>query len=254
MFKAVALNIIFCAVAQKGGTSMLLNKEQCDVIMKEAFEGTAIPEYTVDDVNRILLECKPMVQEAVRLKVILGKSSYEASRIMGYNSNYYARDLYNKFLNKVREAPSYSWFNHDKITLDENSSIEYLELSIRSHNCLMRSGIKTIGQLCEYTQSDIKKIRNAGNVVAEEISHKLSLLGFKLKDDPKDSIEGLIPLNTKIQADFSTNVISKMLPVIYNKCVKRTKKYGYKRACISCPYRGIDGADCMFNLQPRIWL
>ena len=118
----------------------------------------------------------------------------------------------------------------------------------------MRSGIKTIGQLCEYTRSDIKKIRNAGNVVAEEISHKLSLLGFKLKDDPKDSIEGLIPLNTKIQADFATNVISKMLPVIYNKCVKRTKKYGYKRSCVSCPYRGTEGADCMFNLQPRIWL
>ena len=29
---------------------------------------------------------------------------------------------------------------------------------------------------------------------------------------------------------------------------------GYKRACVSCPYRGTDGADCMFNLQPRIWL
>ena len=110
---------------------MVLNKEQCDVIMKEAFDGVTMPEYTVDDVNRILLECKPMVQEAVRLKIVLGKSSYEASRIMGYNSNYYARDLYNKFLNKVREAPSYSWFNHDKITLDENSSIEYLELSIK---------------------------------------------------------------------------------------------------------------------------
>ena len=75
MFKAVALNIIFRAVAQKGGTSMLLNKEHCDIIMKEAFDGVTIPEYTVDDVNRILLECKPMVQEAVRLKVVLGKSS-----------------------------------------------------------------------------------------------------------------------------------------------------------------------------------
>ena len=58
----------------------------------------------------------------------------------------------------------------------------------------------------------------------------------------------------KIDTDFSTTVISEMLAIMDNKCVTRTKKYGYKRACINCPYRGTGGADCMFNLQPRIWI
>ena len=61
----------------------------------------------------------------------------------------------------------------------------------------------------------------------------MGLLGFKLKDNPKDSVEGLIPLNTKIQTDFSTTVISKMLPVIYNRCVKRTKNMVIKEHALA---------------------
>lgn len=79
---------------------MILTKEHCDTIMKEAFGGRTLPEYSVEDVNRVLLECSTVVREAVRLKVVEGKSSYEASRVMGYNSNYYAGELYNKVLKK----------------------------------------------------------------------------------------------------------------------------------------------------------
>ena len=234
---------------------MILTKEHCDTIVKEAFEGKTIPEYTVEDVNRVLLECSTVVCEAVRLKVVEGKSNYEASRIMGYASNYYAAELYKKFLRKVRSAPNYSWYNRDELIEDKNSSIDYLELSFRAHGCLRRAGIFTIGKLCEQTLRDLKKIRNAGSRTIEEIIHKLNLLGFELKNDPNDDLEdGLISSDSEIKAGFSTTVISEMLPVIYNKCMKRTKQYGYQKACIGCPYRGTGDADCMFNLQPRIWV
>lgn len=234
---------------------MILTKEHCDTIMKEAFKGRDIPKYSVEDVNRVLLECSTVVCEAVRLKVVEGKSSYEASRIMGYNSKYYAGDLYKKFLRRVRSAPSYNWYNRDELVVDKNSSIDYLELSFRANGCLRRAGIFTIGELCERTQRDIKKIRNAGPNTVEEITQKLSLLGFKLKSDPNEDLpDGLIPSDSEIKAGFSTTVIPEMLPVIYNKCMQRTKRYGYQRACISCPYRGTGEADCMFNLQPRIWV
>ena len=234
---------------------MILTKEHCDIIVKEAFKGIDLPEYTVEDINRVLLECRTVVREAVRLKVVEGKSNYEASRIMGYHRDYYAGNLYNKFLQKVRSAPSYNWYNRDELVVDKNSSIDYLDLSNRAHNCLRQTGILTIDELCKHSLSDIKKIRNAGSRTAEEIVQKLSLLGFKLKDDSNDDLaDGLILADSEIKADFSTTVISEMLPIIYNKCMKRTKQYGYQKACINCPYRGTGDADCMFNVQPRIWV
>ena len=232
---------------------MILTKEHCDTIMKDAFKDTNTPEYSVEDVNRVLSECSNVVREAVRLIVVEGVSSWEATCIMRYD-RYYARTLYNKFIQKVRLAPRYNWYKRDELIIDKNSTIDYLELSLRANNCLRRAHISTVGELCEYTYQDIKKIRNAGPHTIEEITQKLNKLGFKLKKDTHENLEdGLLLTDLEIKSDFSTTVISKMLPIIRSKCLKRTKKYGHQQACNSCPYRGIESIDCMFNMQPRIW-
>lgn len=56
-----------------------------------------------------------------------------------------------------------------------NTSIDSLELSVRSYNCLKRAGINTIGNLCERVQSsgDLKSIRNCGKTSIAEIMDNL---------------------------------------------------------------------------------
>ena len=57
-------------------------------------------------------------------------------------------------------------------------TIEELDLSVRSYNCLKRAGFDTVEQLCETTEEEIIKIRNLGKKSAEEVFQKLHSLGL----------------------------------------------------------------------------
>ena len=61
-----------------------------------------------------------------------------------------------------------------------NTSVEELELSVRSSNCLKNANIKTIGELCKKTEDDITKTRNFGKKSLEEIKAKLEEHGLTL--------------------------------------------------------------------------
>lgn len=56
----------------------------------------------------------------------------------------------------------------------EGTSIEALNLSVRSHNCLMRAGICTVEKLRTMTDDDLRKVRNLGNNSIREIKQKLA--------------------------------------------------------------------------------
>jgi DNA-directed RNA polymerase subunit alpha len=58
--------------------------------------------------------------------------------------------------------------------------IRDLELSIRSENCLLRAGVRTIGDLVQYTRDDLLKIRNLGKISLKEIEEKLDIFGLSL--------------------------------------------------------------------------
>lgn len=60
-------------------------------------------------------------------------------------------------------------------------SIDELELSVRSFNCLKRAGINTVEELCNKTSEDMMKVRNLGRKSLEEVLAKLSELGLSLK-------------------------------------------------------------------------
>ena len=66
-----------------------------------------------------------------------------------------------------------------KGTLD--MSIEDLELSVRSHNCLKRAGINTVAELVQRNQEDMMKVRNLGKKSLEEVEQKLAALGLALR-------------------------------------------------------------------------
>jgi DNA-directed RNA polymerase subunit alpha len=57
-------------------------------------------------------------------------------------------------------------------------SIEDLELSVRSFNCLKRAGISTVEDLANKTEDDMMKVRNLGKKSLDEVTHKLHSLGL----------------------------------------------------------------------------
>ena len=59
-------------------------------------------------------------------------------------------------------------------------SIDELELSVRSYNCLKRAGINTVAELCNRTSEDMMKVRNLGRKSLEEVLAKLKELGLSL--------------------------------------------------------------------------
>ena len=59
-------------------------------------------------------------------------------------------------------------------------SIEDLELSVRSFNCLKRAGINTVEQLCNKTPDDMMKVRNLGKKSLDEVLLKLKELNLSL--------------------------------------------------------------------------
>lgn len=59
-------------------------------------------------------------------------------------------------------------------------TIEELDLSVRSYNCLKRASINTVEDLTNRTEEDMMKVRNLGRKSLEEVLHKLSALGLSL--------------------------------------------------------------------------
>ena len=59
-------------------------------------------------------------------------------------------------------------------------TIEDLDLSVRSFNCLKRAGINTVGDLKNKSLEDMMKVRNLGKKSLEEVKKKLSSLGLSL--------------------------------------------------------------------------
>lgn len=59
-------------------------------------------------------------------------------------------------------------------------SIDELELSVRSYNCLKRAGINTVEELTNKTSEDMMKVRNLGRKSLDEVLAKLKELGLQL--------------------------------------------------------------------------
>ena len=62
-------------------------------------------------------------------------------------------------------------------------TIEDLDLSVRSYNCLKRAGINTVEDLVNKSEEDMMKVRNLGRKSLEEVINKLDSLGLHLKKE-----------------------------------------------------------------------
>jgi DNA-directed RNA polymerase subunit alpha len=62
-------------------------------------------------------------------------------------------------------------------------TIEELDLSVRSYNCLKRAGINSVEELIQRNEDDMMKVRNLGKKSLEEVINKLHDLGLSLRND-----------------------------------------------------------------------
>ena len=83
----------------------------------------------------------------------------------------------------------------DKMSEQLNRSVEELELSVRSYNCLKNANIQTIGDLVQKSESEMLRTKNFGRKSLNEIKEILSGLGlsFGMKFDPQGRLVGGMP-------------------------------------------------------------
>ena len=68
----------------------------------------------------------------------------------------------------------------------DNLSIEDLDLSVRSYNCLKRAGIANVLELTQKSELEMMKVRNLGKKSLKEVKDKLEGKGLHFKDDKND--------------------------------------------------------------------
>lgn len=66
-------------------------------------------------------------------------------------------------------------------------TIEELDLSVRSFNCLKRANINTVADLISKTEDEMIKVRNLGHKSLEEVIHKLAMMGLSLASDDNNN-------------------------------------------------------------------
>lgn len=71
----------------------------------------------------------------------------------------------------------------DKQTKVLEMTIEDMDLSVRSYNCLKRAGISTVEDLTKKSESDLAKVKNLGKRSLEEVQEKLTSYGLSLRND-----------------------------------------------------------------------
>lgn len=65
-------------------------------------------------------------------------------------------------------------------------TVEELDLSVRSFNCLKRAGINTVEELIQKSENDMMKVRNLGSKSLQEVTEKLDELGLSLKPEEEE--------------------------------------------------------------------
>ena len=92
----------------------------------------------------------------------------------------------NLFVNLSDEAKNAEIMVEREETIKEKvleMTIEELDMSVRSFNCLKRAGIDTVEDLISHSPEEMMKVRNLGKKSLEEVINKLNSLGLELRND-----------------------------------------------------------------------
>lgn len=121
-----------------------------------------------------------------KLKSLEEKFDYIEQNYKGVSILKIFNPMDNKTENEILLIESSEWMNEKILSI----TVDDLDLSVRSYNCLKRAGINTVGELIDLSMEDLsRRSRNLGRKSVEEIVYKLELLGLKLKDENADEQE-----------------------------------------------------------------
>lgn len=91
--------------------------------------------------------------------------------------------LFVSLTDEAREAEIMVEKEEDQKEKVMEMTIEELDLSVRSYNCLKRAGINTVHELTQKSEEDMMKVRNLGKKSLEEVVLKLEEMGLSLRKD-----------------------------------------------------------------------
>lgn len=124
---------------------------------------------------------KMLAHGVSNLAYMTDRESYDRGYKRGFDNGYYlgyaaceqeAKERKNKKDNPKAKCPL--------------TTIEELNLSVRTYNCVKRAGKSTLEDLVSMTKADIKKIRNLGLKSFNELVFKLKMLGYELPDGEEE--------------------------------------------------------------------
>ena len=102
-------------------------------------------------------------------------------------------------------------------------SIDEIGFSGRTNNCLRRHGVKTIGELCAMTESEVAKIRNLGFNCLLEIKTKLAEYGLSLaKLESND--KGWIPIDDAPISKYYSAIVGGVLDAVKERGYELTNQ------------------------------
>src|SRR5699024_9686193 len=101
-----------------------------------------------------------------------------AAKIMNEHLN-----IFINLTEEAREAEIMIEKEEDQMEKMLEMTIEELDLSVRSYNCLKRAGINTVQELTSKTESEMMKVRNLGRKSLDEVKTKLADLDLSLADE-----------------------------------------------------------------------
>ena len=97
-------------------------------------------------------------------------------------------------------------------------TIEELDLSVRSFNCLKRANINTVEDLISKTEDEMMKVRNLGRKSLEEVINKLAMMGLSLADEENNSLALCANILTRRKQKCPELVSSVRLPISVWRC------------------------------------
>lgn len=103
--------------------------------------------------------------------------SFAAKILEEHFKVFMSADMSDKFANVMIEKEDKS--NEKKLEM----TIEELDLSVRSYNCLKRAGINTVQELNNKSEADMMRVRNLGRKSLEEVKNKLTELGLSFSKE-----------------------------------------------------------------------
>ena len=157
--------------------------------------NTAIGVIPIDSIYIPVVKCKPTVDDT-RVGNVIDKGrltlevwtngSIRADEAVSLAAKILMEHL-ELFLNLSEGVSASESIMAEKGTTEREKvldmTIEDLDLSVRSFNCLKRAGINTVEDLTNKSEEDMMKVRNLGRKSLEEVIAKLASLGFTLKKD-----------------------------------------------------------------------